>query len=276
MNNSNYIYLAGSYIKNFRDQIIEALPNVKFRDPRDNRQAAMYAMNTDDLEGSIECPTMVACFPEGKAPGVMTFVELGAAFAAGNDIFTANELPKAHEVSDLLEQTASKYFKSIENGLIPFLKDWEPVPKESKQRIEKLGPINDIYFCGDLDRGLDRMAEFAEKIRPDKNYHFKSADIIEDFENLKDYDMIVAHFPTGEKLDRKTMFMLGGAVYNHIPVIMKIDGVFPYPPISGGLQRRLVNDFGGLLDYIVSVDDAAIAKEASHMYQFFQRYDKTL
>ncbi len=269
---SGSVYLAGSFT-GFRDKIIEALPGVPMSDPRNNRQHAMYATNSDDLEAATRCSTVVACFPKGNQPGVMTFVELGAAYASGRRIITADENGGNKEHQRLLQFISDRYFSSIENELIPFLHRFKIKEKPVRTYAENLDQIKTVYACGTIKRGLGRMMEFASKLRPDKDIRLRSPDIIEDYKHIGEYDLIVAHFPQGSRLDRPSLFMIGAAAHMKIPLLLKADGIFPYPPISGGLQRRLVNDLGALLDYVVSVDDGHIANEAPHMYKFFERYD---
>ena len=62
---------------------------------------------------------------------------------------------------------------------------------------------------------------------------------------------------------------MGVASYHKIPILMKDDGSMPYPPTSGGLQRRIARDYMSMLSYLVKVEDTSIGMEALFMYNVF-------
>ncbi|MFH1590049.1 MAG: hypothetical protein ABIB43_05780 [archaeon] len=273
------VYLAGSFT-DFRDKIINALPGIKFIDPRLNRQSHMAKTNIDDIYGATdEADAFVVCFPEGKTPGIMTLAEVGAAHSVGISIITANENHAGNNGSKttqleekLLKDVSDYYFTSIDDQLIPFLKEKSIDIATKRIFKENLGTIKNVYFAGTVNYGLDRVAEFASKIRPDKNFILRSEDIYEDYKRIDDFDLMMVHFPKNLYWDRPTCFMLGAAFVRNIPTVIYDENVFPYPPLTGGLQRRLTNDLIGMLDYAVSVDEGNISKEAVNMYEFFKRY----
>lgn len=269
----NSIYLAGSFFS-FRDKIKSALPSVKFTDPSFNRQHAMYATNVDDLEASGHCPTTVACFPEGKTPGVMTFVELGMAYDSNAEIIIANENDgNGSSEIDLLLNLTDDYFKKIDPDLINFLSKYEVPQKKKLDFKENLGAIKNIFFMGTKTSEYLKMIDEVAVNRPDLNL-IVSDNIFIDYHAFIDrIDEVVVNFPRNNIMDRGACWMMGAAVNRKIPIIEVTDRRVPYPPLTGGLQRRLFHDYEVVEDYLTVVEDLAIGPESKIMYGFFEKYD---
>ncbi|MBU1201372.1 MAG: hypothetical protein KJ583_03915 [Nanoarchaeota archaeon] len=271
--NKDTVYLVGSFF-NFRSEMIQALPNVNFIDARKNRQSRMSATNEDDLYSAIHSPLTLAVFPKGKTPGVMTFVEIGASYFSGNDLIVVDECGLN---MPFLKEISKEYLSSIDDA-IDYMKSYNVPDKKPELFKENLNRIGTIYFCGNTDYGLQVVHELASKLRPDKEYIMKSENIMDDVKKIDKFDLMAVHFPKNIPIDRESCFMMGGAVARYIPIIEKAEDVFPYSPLVGGLQRRLVNDLLGMLYYIVNVDNASLfaqegfPSEPEMMYGFFKKF----
>ena len=128
-----------------------------------------------------------------------------------------------------------------------------------------------MYLCGSIDYGLQRIVELAKKLGTKKEFVLKS-DLIEDFKRVKEYDLVVVHFPAHVERDRHACFFMGVAWYHDIPVLLLDENKpWKYPPLQG-LARRHSADLMGVLDYLLEVENLSIDKEAAHMYNFFKTY----
>lgn len=279
-NKESKIYLVGSFLP-FRDRIINALPEYSFSDPRTHPQSCVQKLVQADMSEAEKCPITIAVFPKGKRKGVMSFAELGVSAVNQNHIIIVDE---TGEEDPLLEYIASQKFESI-SSLISYLQTNPDLIQEklantntSEKRIFKkyppiiedtIIPVNNIYFCGTIDDKIIQTVHKANEIRPDKNFILK-ADPVKDFQNITNYDLIVVNFPGEVDWDRHACFMIGAAYSHDIPVLLREDKEWRYPPLQA-LVRRHTSTLEGVLEYITEVDDLHINREAVNMYYFFDR-----
>lgn len=267
------IYLIGSFLP-FRDKIINALPKYSFSDPRTHPQSCIQKLVQADMNEAESCPAALAVFPKGKRKGVMSFAELGASAVNQNHILAVDE---TGEDDPLLEHIASKRFNSIDS-VIDYLKTDPDFPTHSENHLfkrypptadDKPIPMKNIYFCGTIDDKMLQTIDKAKKMRPDKSLIVKS-DPVKDFQNIKDYDLIVINFPGELDWDRHACFMMGAAYSHDLPVLLREDKDWRYPPLQA-LVRRHTPTLEGVLEYVTEVDDMHINREAVNMYYFFER-----
>lgn len=267
LENKKKIYLAGSF-HGYRDEIIKALPNHSFSDPRKHRQSSVAKLVVDDMTEAETCPVLFGYFPKGKSRGTMTYAEIGASVAKNNYIIIVDE---DDNPDYLLENIADKHFKSFDKGL-EFLSE-NNIPKKETNNISKKESslCKKVYLCGSIDHGLKRIVDIAKSAGSKKEYIFKSEDTAKDFDSIGTYDLIIPHFPSHMERDRHACFFMGAAWPHDISVLL-IDENEPwkYPPLQG-LARRHSNLLGAL-DYILNVEDLDIKKEAVNMYEFFKGF----
>ncbi|MBN2458892.1 hypothetical protein JXB28_01280 [Candidatus Woesearchaeota archaeon] len=271
--NRTKIYLIGSFLP-FRDKIISALPGYSFSDPRTHPQSCVQKLVAADMSEAENCPAALAVFPRGKRKGVMSFAELGASAAHQNHILVVDE---TGEDDTLLEHIASKSFGNIESVIEylrtePFLSSHtqnEILKKYPPTAEDKPIPVKNIYFCGTIDDKMLQTIDKARKMRPDKNMIVKS-DPVNEFHNINDYDLIVVNFPGEIDWDRHACFMMGAAYSHDLPVLLREDKDWRYPPLQA-LVRRHTPTLEGVLEYVTEVDDMHINREAVNMYYFFER-----
>ncbi len=275
MDNKLRIYLIGSFF-DFRDKIIESLPQYEFSDPRTHRQSCMAKLVSDDMGQAESCPVSLFVLPKGKRPGTMSYAEIGAAAANNNHILVADE----NEQQDaLLKKLARNHFSNLDDA-IAFLNTNPKFEINNKPRIimkkypAVLGPIeikmNNIYFCGTKDQQLMETIAKAQEKRPDRKYIISSDDVFKDFQSIGSYDLIVVNFPGEVEWDRKACFMMGGAYAHDIPVLLREEKDWRYPPFQA-LVRRHTRTLEGVLEYVTEVNDQHINKEAVNMYNFFKK-----
>ena len=274
MNNNFKIYLIGSFYS-FRDRIINELPQYTFSDPRTHRQSCVAKLVTDDMAEAENCQLALAVFPRGKRKGVGSFAELGSSAVYQNHILIADE---TNEDDSLLHRIAYNYFTNLDDA-IAYLKI-NPVFKlnEKNEIVKKYPPtfedkpipVKNIYFCGTIDDKLLKTVEQARIKRPDKSFIIKSEDTFADFKKIMDYDLVVINFPGHLDWDRLACFMMGAAYSHDIPVLLREEKDWRYPPLQA-LVRRHTPTLEGVLEYVTEVDDMHINREAVNMYNFFER-----
>jgi len=267
-------YLAGSFHK-FRDGIIAGAPSKKFADPKFNRQNAMYATNQDDLEAAISTPVIIVVLVNGKTPGTMTFVELGAAYESGSKVIVADERKYPNDaLGKWLQNMTENHFHSIDE-MTEFVENDLVMPTNYAPKIypDMKDKVENVFFAGDLDHWLGYVADTAKKLRPEMNMYKKDDHDFGIFYEtcMEKGDLVAVHFPQNIRIDRKTCFLMGGALYRKIPIIGKLDAVTPYPPLIGGLFRRTFNDHIGTLAYLLDVNVNDIGNESGVMYPMFPR-----
>lgn len=266
------IYLIGSF-HDFRDRIIDALPQYPFADPRTHRQSCVLKTLQDDVHEAESCPIALAVFPRGKSRGVMSYAEIGVSVANGNHLIIVDE---DENPDPLLRGLADYYFTDLGDALHflggnPEFGDTageELVSKYPAEPEKKEIPAETVYFCGTIDDRLLGIIGRAREARPDKNFIVKSGDAYSDFERITDYDLIVVNFPGQLDWDRDACFMLGAAYSHDISVVLMDAHDWKYPPLQGLARRHCTPEV--LLDYLVNVDDLHITEEAKHMYNFFK------
>lgn len=260
------VYLAGSFYA-FRDEIIKSLPEYSFSDPRTHRQSSIAKLVMDDMTEAEKCPVLYAYFPKGKARGVMTYAEIGCSVAKGNHLIVVDE---NEQKDSLLESLANHHFTDFKESLEFLKKGITPVNRKNKKKAESQ-LCSKVYFCGSTDYGLQRVVELAKKLDVKKEFVLKS-DPSEDFKKIKEYDLVVVHFPAHVERDRHACFFMGAAWYHDIPVLLLDENKpWKYPPLQG-LARRHSGDLTGVLDYLVEVENLGINEEALKMYDFFKTY----
>lgn len=266
MTKKTRIYLAGSFY-GYRDEIIKALPEYSFSDPRTHRQSSIAKLVMDDMTEAEKCPVLYAYFPKGKARGVMTYAEIGCSVTKGNHLIVVDE---NEQKDSLLEKLAEHYFTNFQESL-NFLKEGiKPVKKKNQKKTASTA-CSKVYLCGSTEHGLQRAVELAKRAGAKKEFILKS-DPLEDFKKIKDYDLIVVHFPAHIERDRHACFFMGAAWYHDIPVLLLDENKpWKYPPLQG-LARRHSEDLTGVLDYLIEVEDLSINEEAVKMYEFFKIY----
>src|SRR4030042_2073512 len=273
-NNGMRIYLIGSYYS-FRDRIIQELPQYPFSDPRTHSQSCVAKLVIDDMSEAEKCPIAFSVFPKGKRKGVMSFAEIGASVTNNNHQLIVDE---TEEQDPLLISIAHNFFNNL-NSALSYLKTGPVFEANKKKEIikkypptveDKKIPMNTIYFCGTIDDKLLRIVEQAGKKRPDKSFIIKSGNTFADFERIMNYDLIVANFPGNLDWDRHACFMMGAAYSHDIPVLLREDKDWKYPPLQA-IVRRHTPSLEGVLEYVTEVDDNHINREAVNMYNFFER-----
>jgi hypothetical protein len=260
MNNKKRIYLAGSFY-DFRDRIIEALPDMEFSDPRTHRQNSIAQLVEDDMKDAAECPVMFACFPRGKARGTMTYAEIGAAKAKGNYIIIADE----NEQTDYnLNKIADLKFNKIDEA-IEFIKHVEC--GKNGREIIKTSPDDKFRIFlttnHEYTEGLEKIAQNGKKIITSKE--------IDSVAECNHMDLIVAHFPKGLERDRRAIFMMGMSYSIGIPICILDENPIIYPPLAG-LARRIFTQKEPFLDYLNMLKSQKIDDEAKVMYHLFEKY----
>ena len=262
---ANSLYLAGSFY-DFRDKIIASAPfNVV--DARNNPQHAMFETNKADLEAAIETPAFGLCLPKGKPAGVMTMVELGAAYSSGSEIIVANEVEGELDLPTgmLLKNASRHYFRSIDD-MVSFFQGYTlPEKSPAKRPAEKAGPVKRIAVYGLEPDALDVKGKEVVQ----GAYTIKDA---KEFEAGK-VDILAVGFPRGKPHDRFACFMMGAATFHRVPIIVYTDRKAPYPPLTGGLQRRLFTDMDAVKYYLQSVQSQDITTESRVMYEIFKKFD---
>jgi hypothetical protein len=274
MDNSFKIYLIGSYYS-FRDRIIQELPQYTFSDPRTHSQSCVSKLVIDDMGEAEKCPIALSVFPKGKRKGVMSFAEIGASVTNGNYQLIVNE---TEEQDPLLASIAHKLFTNLDSA-IAYLKTNPIFETNQKKEIvkkypptfeDKPIPVKNIYFCGTIDDKLLKTVEQARIKRPDKNFIIKSEDTFADFKKIMGYDLVVINFPGHLDWDRHACFMMGAAYSHDIPVLLREEKDWRYPPLQA-IVRRHTPTLEGVLEYVTEVDDMHISREAVNMYHFFER-----
>jgi hypothetical protein len=258
------IYLAGSFY-GFRDQIINALPDFTFADPRKHRQHSIASLDEDDMKEAEESPILLACFPEGKDRGTMTYAEIGDSRVNGNYIMIADETPNK---DPLLRKFADENLKSI-NESIKFIKLNNKKLKSEFEKINKTKTdlskvVKNVLFAGD-PYTLARLETDTEK-------NFINYNDITNLCDFKKIDMAVVHFPEMGNWDRKAIFYMGVSYGMQTPIILFDEKEIPYPPLCG-LARRIFRNKESLIDYVNAVESQKIEDEAKLMYNLFKKYD---
>ena len=254
------IYLAGSFY-DFRDKVIESLPEIKFSDPRTHRQNSIAQLVEDDMKDAVECPIMFACFPKGKSRGTMTYAEIGAARAKGNYIIIADE---NEQIDYKLNEMADVKFNKIEEA-IEFIKNVE-CEKNRNEIVKKHLDDNFRIFLTttpEYTTGLEKIAQNGKKIVTCKN--------IESVEDCSHMDLTVAHFPRGLKRNKQAVFFMGMSYSMSIPICILDENPIIYPPLAG-LARRIFTQKEPFLDYLNMLKSQKIDDEAKVMYQLFEKY----
>ena len=258
--NKKRIYLAGSFY-DFRDKIISALPDFEFSDPRKKRQNSIAQVVEDDMKDAAECPVMLACFPNGKSRGTMTYAEIGAAKAKGNYIIIADE----NEQTDYeLNKIADVKFGKIDEA-IEFLKD-ATYEKSGNEIVKKSSGDGFRIFLAttpEYTKGLEKIAQNGKKI-----FTFKEMESIEDFGRM---DLTAVHFPRGLKRNRQAIFVMGMSYSLGTPICMLDENPIIYPPLAG-LARRIFTQKEPFIDYLNMLESQKIDDEAKVMYQLFEKY----
>ncbi len=258
------IYLAGSFF-DFRDKIIQALPDNNFDNPRNNRQFCISALVEDDMTKAIGDKILLACFPKGKTRGTATYAEIGASRISGNYIIIADE---NQDKDPLLRTFADINLDSIDEA-IGFLKDnRNKVLKSNYERIQgkkEFGKVENIFFAGNEDHlkklDLNKLIYFYDDSNPQYSLSI-----------FKNFDLTLAHFPEAGDWSRKQIFFMGVSYALKIPVIMLDEKEVPYPPLNG-LVRRVFRTKRSLVDYLDSLESQKVEDEAKVMYNLFKKYD---
>jgi len=278
--NKPKIYLIGSF-HDFRDKIINALPDYDFSDPRKFKQSCVLNTVSEDVKEAKECPVSLAVFPKGKSRGTMSYAELGISAVYENHIIIVDEDENA---DPLLKQIARNYFTNLDDA-IGFLKTKPSFSLNSKKEMVskypansdyKIIPCNTVYVCGTIDEELMEAVERADKRGAEKRVIFNS-DTYQDFQNILSYDLIVANFPAKPDMDwdRHACFMMGAAYPHDISVLLIDPHEWKYPPLQG-LVRRHATTMNNLEDYLVYVKDLHINNEAVVMYNLFKDEQKRI
>ncbi|MBW2987465.1 hypothetical protein KY336_02835 [Candidatus Woesearchaeota archaeon] len=264
MAENNSIYLIGSYTGH-RDKIIEALPERSFADPRDQRQSSVAKLVCDNLQMAEECPIALAFHP-----GVMSFVEMGAAVTHGNHLIVVDDSDK----HPFLELFAGSYFTKMYEA-IDFLKGKPDLPKNDKKIRGKYPagsreylPLNKVLISGAVTPELTSVIKRAEKARPDRKFYF-CTDIYREFTNIFNYDLLVVNFPGDEDWNKQACLLMGAASAHDISILLMDEHDWKYPPLQAVARRHCTINV--LFEYLTEVDDLNISSEARDMYKFFQR-----
>jgi hypothetical protein len=272
MDNQLKIYLIGSF-HNFRDRIIESLPEYSFSDPRTHHQSCSAKMVFDDMTEAENCPVALAVFPKGKSRGVMSYSEIGASLVNGNTLITVDEDDNSDPLLKKLT-LPEHYFTSLDSAIEYLASGPKIDPGEKKPILSKYPsgtagavPLKTIYLCGAIDRQIMSIIEEAVHCRPDKTYIPKTDGYL-DFLATKDYDLIVANFPAGQDWDRHACLMLGAAYSHDISTIVMDGHDVKYPPLQALARRQMSPRW--MSRYITEVDDLNINKESALMYLLFK------
>ncbi len=266
------IYLVGPY-HGFRDKIIEALPEFDFADPRNHRQSSMAKLVCDDLGEAQDCPISLAVFPEGKARGVMSYVELGVAYSYGNHIITVNQ----GDEEPVLEKISERYYDKLGHAL-DYIKGDASFKARRKEIESKYNnhddtplPVNNILICGNLDDKVLQIIEDAQKKSAEKNF-FINTDSYRSLEDISLYDLLVAYFPKESGWKNEACLLMGGAYAHDISILLVDEHEWKYPPLQAVARRHCGT--ANMFEYITEVDDLRINVEARKMYDFFERERK--
>ncbi len=264
------IYLIGSFL-GFRDEIISSLPSYSFVDPRQHRQSSTAKLVIDDLEkGAQQTPIALSVFPNGKTPGIMSFVEIGASYTFGNLQLVVDGSQK----NPLLKLIADSYFPDVREAIAYLGSDpdlrMNPKLVQSKYpagSTEKI-PVKRVLIAGTRTYELEKVVDEARNKRPDKKFVL-SSNPFDELKNISDYDLLVTYFPTGYDWDRNACLLMGGAFSADISTLIIDEHGWKYPPLQAVARRH--GHIGNLLEYLTEVDDLNISSEAMNMYRFLER-----
>lgn len=266
--NKGKIYLAGSYNSNFRDKIINALPDHDFADPRKHRQFSIATIVVDDMAEAEECPILIANFPKGKPRGVMTYAEIGASRMDGHYIMVADE----NEQKDLfLQEIADEHFSSIDK-IIDFIGSnnktlksrYEPVPK--KEKMDKIETV----FLASNPRNIPGIPVLKKD-----GFNVLTPETMTDLKEFKDVDLNVVYFPEMGNWERKAVFFMGAAYALRMPTLMIDEKKWSYPPLNG-LARRIARCPEPVPDYWDKLGEKRTLEteiESRICYDLFAKYD---
>lgn len=263
------IYLIGSFF-DFRDKIIKNLSQFSFSDPRNHRQASMAKLVIDDLGAAEKCPVSLVVFPKNKSRGVMTYAEIGVAFAHNNYIIIIDE---NEEKDELLQKIANKTYNDIDLALedlknfkIPQIKQKSIKSKYLIGTKEKI-PIKRVCFSGELDENLEYVINESRKKRQDREFVFVS-NPFEELQNFIKNDIFVAYYPDKQKeWKRDTTLLLGTAyAYDITSIICDEHKNWKHPPLQAIARRQ--TSIKEVIKYVTQVEDLNISSEALNMYSF--------
>lgn len=260
------IYLAGSFY-NFRDKIIQALPDFEFADPRKHRQHSISSLVEDDMNEAETSPILLACFPKGKTRGTMTYAEIGASRANGNYVIIADEnerkdgllLNFADKTFDEIDQ-AIEFLKTNKNNI--FCSKFKPINWEKTDLNRE---VTDIFLAGGSFHFLDFLTTGTNK-RVYQPFNLGSLN------SFRDMDLTICNFPEKEDWDRPQIFYMGVSYALQTPIILLDEKEIPYPPLTG-LARRIFRKENALLEYVQNIKSQKIEDEAKVMYDLFKKYD---
>jgi hypothetical protein len=268
------MYLAGSYNGKFRNSLIKALPEYQVHDSRNHRQSCTAKTVCDDMKAAEKCPILLSGFLKNNIRGTTTYSEIADSFIHGNYIFTIDENT---EKDPLLKKISVNYFDGFDEAINFFKNDfkYKPQPKPKVKSKYPAGtkepvPLENIYFCGEINSDLIRIVKKLKKEYPGKNFIIKSDDVYEDFKNIEDYDLIVANFLTEKWWDRYAFFMIGGAYAYDISVLSLEDERWGYPTLRA-LVRRHGRDLNCINEYILNIKDLNVDKEVRSAYNLLSK-----
>jgi nucleoside 2-deoxyribosyltransferase len=140
------IYLAGPFTKpDWRDRIINEVPQHTYFDPRRNEQSACVTIVRDDLILGVENSDIVfSYFPKGNND-IGTCIEMGNAFGKRKIIVLVNENLFLHP---LISGIAKRQFSSLEAGII-YLNNLKSI-EQSEEFVAAYKTIDDLAYTKPL------------------------------------------------------------------------------------------------------------------------------
>jgi hypothetical protein len=261
------VYTIGSF-SGWRDSLKEQLSDdYVMVDPRDHRQSSIARLVTDDMDASMNCPVSLVYIPEGKRAGTMSYAELGASWASGNYIISANE-----NIGDggIIESVASLHCSSMDDA-IDYLEKYRFHKSNNNMKVlnrtQSQDPCVHVLFAGDETGVIDsRLKEFGKSalINPKPDY----------FEKIHNQvDLIVANFDKGHQ--ENGLFYMGAGYALGIPVVMLEGNNVPYPPLLGLARRVMVGEKRKeqLEFYLENLGSQQVGDEALVYYDLMKKFN---
>jgi hypothetical protein len=263
------IYLIGSFF-NFRDKIIKALPQFNFADPRLHRQSSMAKLVTDDLNEAQHCPVSLVVFPRGKTRGIMSYTEIGVAYAHNNFLIIVDENEEKdinlQKLSNLTFNDLDDALKSLQNFNLPSIKTNKIISKYPSG-FSGVVSFKNIIFTGEYDDKLKKSIKICEKRRPDLNIKF-ATNFYQEMNKIAHNDCLITYFPKGKDWNRGACMLMGSAYAHDITTFIVDEHQPPHPPLQAVARRQ--GTLENAIDYILKVDDLHINKESLVMYDLLK------
>ncbi len=233
--------------KDWRDELKEKVPGVKWVDPRNNEQSSIKRLNNDDFgeNGVNGSYFSYGHVDNGKVIGTTSYAEVGDAWALGKPLIIADENSHA---DPLLEEIFSYLFPSDEEAAKYLRKNADHLKAMDHRPIRKKGSISsfdNILFAGDLEGAKNTIERLSHR-----HGVFEAQNISEAKKLIPKTDLVVINFEKG--YNPVGVSYLGIAYGMGINSISLDGNKILYPPLTGLAKIVFMGDNRGenFMDFI--------------------------